>query len=96
MTVNMVAPTHPTQFESECFDQPTELGKPDVPNVTTEKALPQIISAGARHVWSELSRSPYRDVFDLGADIRFVLAEILLEVAGEAAGGLVIGLFVGP
>src|SRR5581483_9463203 len=34
--------------------------------------------------------------FDVVADAGLVLAEVLLEIAGEAAGGGVVGLFVGP
>jgi hypothetical protein len=45
----MVAPTNSAQFEFECFDQPTELGEPDIPDVAAKKALPQIVSTGARH-----------------------------------------------
>src|SRR5438876_989864 len=37
-----------------------------------------------------------RDFFDLAADEGLVLAEIGFETVGEAAGGLVIGLLVGP
>jgi hypothetical protein len=44
-----MATAHAAQFESECFDQPAEFCEPDIPNVAAKKALPQIVSAGARH-----------------------------------------------
>jgi hypothetical protein len=50
MAINMVAAANPAQFESERFDQPPEFGKPDVSQISASQALPQIISAGARHV----------------------------------------------
>src|ERR1700757_5276438 len=45
---------------------------------------------------NRLGRRADRHFLDLVSDKWFVFAEIRLEAAGELAGGLVIGLLVGP